>query len=62
VASNVSSGFIVYPGGRVDFRSYAPIARAIASEGYLVVMTRSPINLAVFGVNIANDVIFPPSN
>jgi hypothetical protein len=46
----------------VDFRSYAPIARAIASEGYLVVMTRSPINLAVFGVNIANDVIFPPSN
>jgi hypothetical protein len=57
VASNVSSGFIVYPGGRVDFRSYAPMAMAIAAEGYLVAIARMPLNLAVFGVNIANDVI-----
>jgi len=57
VASNISTGFILYPGGRVDFRSYAPLAKAIAAEGYLVVITKMPLNLAVFGVNTANEVI-----
>ena len=57
VAMNSSIGFIVYPGGRVDFRSYAPLAQAIAAEGYFVVIVRMPLNLAVFGVNIANDVM-----
>jgi len=57
MSSNASTGFIIYPGGRVDFRSYAPLAHAIASEGYLVVIPQMPLNLAVFGVNTANDVI-----
>lgn len=57
VISNKSVGFIIYPGGRVDFRSYAPIARRIAAEGFLVVIPKMPLNLAVFGVNIASDVI-----
>jgi pimeloyl-ACP methyl ester carboxylesterase len=57
VASNIRIGFIVYPGGRVDFRSYAPLAKAIASQGYLVVIPKMPLNLAIFGVNTANDVI-----
>ncbi len=56
-SGNASTGFIIYPGGRVDFRSYAPLAHAIASQGYLVVITKMPLNLAVFGVGIANDVI-----
>ena len=57
VSSNVSTGFIIYPGGRVDFRSYAPAAHAIATEGYFVVIPLMPLNLAVFGVGTANDVI-----
>ena len=57
VISSKNVGFIIYPGGRVDFRSYAPIAHRIASEGYLVVIARMPLNLAVFGANIASDVI-----
>jgi len=56
-SSNASTGFIIYPGGRVDFRAYAPLAHAIAAEGYFVVIPLMPLNLAVFGVNIANDVI-----
>ena len=56
-SSNVSIGFIIYPGGRVDFRSYAPTAHAIAAEGYLVIIPQMPLNLAVFGVGTANDVI-----
>ncbi|UCH37929.1 MAG: alpha/beta hydrolase [Candidatus Bathyarchaeota archaeon] len=55
-SSNASKGFILYPGGRVDSRSYAPAAHAIAAEGYLCVIVPMPLNLAVFGVNIANDV------
>ena len=55
--SNKSLGFIIYPGGRVDFRSYAPIAHRIAAKGFLVVIVGMPLNLAVFGVNTASDVI-----
>ena len=35
------TGFILYPGGRVDYRAYAPQAHAIAAQGYLVVIVRS---------------------
>jgi hypothetical protein len=57
VSTKATTGFIIYPGGRVDFRSYAPHAHAIAAQGYLVVIPKMPLNLAVFGVNIASDVI-----
>lgn len=50
-------GFIIYPGGRVDFRSYAPAAHAIANHGFLVVIVPMPLNLAVFSPDSASDVI-----
>ncbi len=50
-------GFIFYPGGRVDYRSYAPLAHDIASEGYLVIIVRMPLNLAVLSPNAAQSVI-----
>ena len=52
-----TTGLIFYPGGRVDYRSYAPALRQIAEEGYLVVLVRMPLNLAVFGADSAADVI-----
>jgi hypothetical protein len=55
--SNYTTGFIFYPGGRVNYLSYAPYAHAIAAEGYLVVIVPMPLNLAVFGANSASDVI-----
>ncbi|MEJ5239809.1 MAG: alpha/beta fold hydrolase [Anaerolineales bacterium] len=51
------TGFIFYPGGRVDARSYAPPAREIAAGGYLVVIVPMPLNLAVFGAERAAEVI-----
>lgn len=51
------TGFIFYPGGRVDYMSYAPQAREIAAQGYLVVIVRMPLSLAVFGSDRASDVI-----
>jgi hypothetical protein len=52
-----NTGFIFYPGGRVDYRAYAPQARAIAAQGYLVVIQPMPLSLAVFGIGKANEVI-----
>ena len=57
VAASPITGFIFYPGGHVDYRSYAPIAREIASRGYMVSIVEMPLSLAVFGVNKADDVI-----
>jgi pimeloyl-ACP methyl ester carboxylesterase len=52
-----TTGFIFYPGGRVDARSYAPAARAIAEQGYFAAIVPMPFNLAVFGSGRADDVI-----
>ena len=51
------TGFIFYPGGHVDYRSYAPVAQEIASHGYMVSIVRMPLSLAVFGINKADEVI-----
>jgi len=51
------AGLIFYPGGRVDARAYAPAAHALAAQGYQVVVVPMPFNLAVFGINRAEDVI-----
>ena len=53
----VSTGVIFYPGGGVDYRAYAPVLRQIAGQGYRVVATKMPLNLAVLKPNAANRVI-----
>jgi predicted esterase len=40
-------GLVLYPGGRVDPRSYAPLARAMAERGYTVALASMPLDLAV---------------
>jgi dienelactone hydrolase len=50
------TGFIFYPGGRVDPKAYASLMRELASEGYLVVVPEMPINMAVFNPNIADEI------
>ena len=56
-AAQPDTGLVVYPGGRVDARSYSPLARAIAERGYLVVVVSMPFNLAVFNPAAAEAVI-----
>ena len=53
-----TTGFIFYPGGRVDYRSYAPALREVALHGYLVVLVPAPLNLMFFDPNAA-DAVFP---
>jgi hypothetical protein len=52
-----TTGLIFYPGGRVDYRAYAPMAEALAENGFLVVIPQMPFNLAVFGYNKAEKYI-----
>ncbi|MBC7875861.1 MAG: alpha/beta hydrolase [Anaerolineales bacterium] len=51
-----TTGFIFYPGGRVDYRSYAVPLRAIAEQGYLVVLVPVRLNLAFFDINAAEPI------
>ena len=51
------TGLIIYPGGLVEPEAYARNAWDIAASGYLVVIPPMPFNLAVFGSNIAGDII-----
>lgn len=56
VSSNLETGFIFYPGGRVDYRSYAAPLHEIAAQGYLVVLVPVRLNLAFFEINAAQPV------
>jgi pimeloyl-ACP methyl ester carboxylesterase len=50
-------GLVLYPGARVDPRSYAPAAHALAAEGYLTVIVPMPLNLAFFAPERAAEVM-----
>ena len=56
-SSDPTTGFIFYPGGKVEPAAYARSAHAIAEAGYLVVIVPMPLNLAVLGANKADEVI-----
>lgn len=56
-SSDPTTGFIFYPGGRVQPEAYAPAARAIAEAGYLLVVPPMPLNLAFFAPQVAEQVI-----
>lgn len=50
-------GFVFYPGGRVDYRAYAPALRQIAEQGYLVALVPVRLNLAFFDIDAASPVL-----
>ena len=47
------TGFIFYPGGKVDYLAYSPVLKMIADEGFFVVVVPVPLNLAFFDINAA---------
>jgi pimeloyl-ACP methyl ester carboxylesterase len=55
--AQTDTGLILYPGGRVDPRAYAPLASLVAQQGYLVVIVPMPFNLAVLDPSRAQDII-----
>ena len=51
-----TTGFIFYPGGRISYQGYSDFMKAIASEGYLVVVPKMPLNIAAFSPNLADEI------
>lgn len=50
------TGLIFYPGGRVDYKAYAPVLRMIAENGYFVALVHVPLNMAFFDIDAASQV------
>lgn len=56
-AGQDETGFIFYPGGKVEDIAYAPLVRTLAEQGYPAVIVGMPFNLAVFNINGADAVM-----
>jgi len=55
---NADTGFIFYPGGKVDEKAYEPLLIEIAAKDNVTcVLVKMPLHLAVFDINAADKVI-----
>ena len=52
-----TTGFIFYPGGKVEYTAYLPLMEACAAKGILCVLLEMPFNLAVLDMNAADGII-----
>lgn len=57
INSEPTTGFVFYPGGRVDYRAYSVPLRKIAEQGYLVILLPVRLNLAFFDIDAADRAI-----
>jgi hypothetical protein len=51
------AGFVFYPGGLVDPAAYAPLMQRLSDGGALAVIVPMPLDLAVFGIDRADEVV-----
>lgn len=49
-------GLIFYPGGKVEYHSYAPLMQSLAEKNILCVVVGMPFDLAVFAPNSADGI------
>ena len=52
-----SSAVIFYPGGKVEESSYMELCGKIANDGIDVHLVKMPLRFAIFGVNLADQII-----
>ncbi len=56
--THADTGFILYPGGLVEYRAYAVLAEALSRDGdVLVVVPRVPLHLAIIDPTVADKVV-----
>lgn len=53
---NTTTGFIFYPGGKVEHTAYQPIMAACAQRGILCILVKMPFNLAVLDMDAAEGI------
>ncbi|MFD4638272.1 alpha/beta hydrolase [Lentzea sp. NPDC058436] len=49
----VRAGLVFHPGARVDHRAYVPLLRRVAAQGFLVVVVKEPLNIALLSSDTA---------
>lgn len=54
---DLNTGFIFYPGGKVEALAYAPLMKKLADRGLTAVLVEMPFNLAVFNTSAADRVL-----
>ncbi|MBQ6518852.1 MAG: alpha/beta hydrolase [Anaerolineaceae bacterium] len=52
----VQAGLVFYPGGKVDYRAYAPLMSDLAARDILCVLVEMPLQLAFLNVNAADSI------
>ncbi|MBR5508960.1 MAG: alpha/beta hydrolase [Lachnospiraceae bacterium] len=55
-SEKTTTGFIFYPGGKVEYTAYIPLMNALASEGILCVLVDMPFHLAVLDIDAADGI------
>lgn len=53
---NTNTGFIFYPGGKVEATAYAPLLKKLSEKGIVCILIKMPLNLAVFDINAAQGI------
>ena len=54
--TQATTGFIFYPGGKVEHEAYKPLMRALSATGVLCVLIEMPFRLAIFDINAADGI------
>lgn len=55
--NKTTTGIIFYPGAKIQPEAYSVIASNLAQNGYTTIIVKMPFNLAIFGVDKANNII-----
>ena len=55
--AGAKTGFVFYPGGKVQYNAYEPLLAKIAEKGIACFLVKMPFNLAVFNINGAEEVL-----
>lgn len=50
-------GVIIYPGGKVDEKAYALLAKSISEQGYDAYVAKMPLRLAILGIGRAERIM-----
>ena len=53
---NAETGFIFYPGGKVEHTAYEPLMETLASNGILCILVEVPFRLAILDVDAAEGI------
>lgn len=55
--AGAKTGFVFYPGGKVQYNAYEPLLAKLAEKGIACFLVKMPFNLAVFNINGAEEVL-----